>query len=54
MLTSHDQVDAVVKGVRAGVKVYLVKPVVPDQLREALKAGLVEHATRTRIASEMT
>jgi DNA-binding response OmpR family regulator len=48
MMTSKDQVDAVVAGVRAGSHVYLAKPVAPERLREALKAGLEEHATRVR------
>jgi DNA-binding response OmpR family regulator len=48
MMTSKDQVDAVVAGVRAGSHVYLAKPVAPEGLREALKAGLEEHATRVR------
>jgi DNA-binding NtrC family response regulator len=46
MMTSKDQVDSVVAGVRAGARVYLVKPVPLDRLREALQASLVEHATR--------
>ena len=46
MMTSKDQVDAVVAGVRAGSHVYLVKPVPLDRLREALKASLIEHSTR--------
>jgi len=48
MITSKDQVDAVVTGVRAGSRVYLIKPVSPDDLRKALKAGLEEHAIRVR------
>jgi len=46
MMTSKDQVDAVVTGVRAGSRVYLVKPVPLERLRATLKASLVEHATR--------
>jgi two-component system KDP operon response regulator KdpE len=46
MMTSKDQVDAVVAGVRAGSRVYLIKPVPLDRLRETLKASLVEHAAR--------
>jgi DNA-binding NtrC family response regulator len=46
MMTSIGQVDAVVTGVRAGSRVYLVKPVPPDRLRETLKASLEEHAAR--------
>jgi NtrC-family two-component system response regulator AlgB len=48
MVTSKGRVDAVVTGVRAGSRVYLVKPVSPDQLRDALQASLEEHATRVR------
>ena len=48
MVTSNDRVDAVVTGVRAGVKVYLVKPVAPERARETLAAALVEHAARVR------
>jgi len=42
------QVDAVVTGVRAGVRVYLIKPVSPDDLRHTLRASLEEHAMRVR------
>ena len=52
MVTSNDRVDAVVTGVRAGVKVYLVKPVAIERVRETLKAALAEHATRVRLAAE--
>jgi DNA-binding response OmpR family regulator len=48
MITSKDQVDAVVAGVRAGARVYLIKPVSPDDLRQTLRAGLEEHAIRVR------
>jgi DNA-binding NtrC family response regulator len=48
MMTSEAQVDAVVAGVRAGSRVYLVKPVSPNQLHDTLKASLEEHATRVR------
>ena len=48
MMTSKDQVDAVVAGVRAGSRVYLVKPVALEQLRDTLKMSLEEHATRMR------
>lgn len=54
MMTSNSQVDAVVTGVRAGVKVYLVKPVPSEQLRETLKTSLAEHAARLRRASPGT
>ena len=46
MMTSKDQVDAVVAGVRAGSHVYLVKPVPLDRLRQTLRASLVEYAAR--------
>lgn len=46
MMTSKDQVDAVVAGVRAGSHVYLVKPVPLDRLRQTLQASLAEHTTR--------
>ena len=52
IVTSKEGVDAVVTGVRAGVKVYLVKPVAPDQVRETLKAALAEHDAREREDSE--
>ena len=48
MVTSKDKVDAVVTGVRAGSRVYLIKPVSPDDLRKTLKASLEEHAIRVR------
>jgi DNA-binding NtrC family response regulator len=48
MITSKDQVDAVVAGVRAGVRVYLIKPVSPDDVRQTLRAGLEEHTIRVR------
>jgi DNA-binding NtrC family response regulator len=48
MMTSKDEVDAVVAGVRAGSRVYLVKPVALEQLRDTLKSSLEEHATRVR------
>jgi DNA-binding response OmpR family regulator len=48
MMTSKDQVDAVITGVRAGSRMYLVKPVSPDLLRETLKTSLAEHAARVR------
>ena len=48
IVTSKEGVDAVVTGVRAGVKVYLVKPVAPDRVRETLKAALAEHEARVR------
>jgi DNA-binding response OmpR family regulator len=48
MITSKDQVDAVVAGVRAGSRVYLIKPVSPDDVRQTLRAGLEEHAIRVR------
>jgi DNA-binding response OmpR family regulator len=48
MITSKDQVDAVVTGVRAGSRVYLIKPVSLDDVRKALKASLEEHAIRVR------
>ena len=35
-------------GVRAGSRVYLVKPVALEQLRDTLKTSLEEHATRVR------
>jgi DNA-binding NtrC family response regulator len=46
MVTSKDRVDAVVTGVRAGARVYMVKPVTPDQVLETLNASMDEHATR--------
>ena len=48
MITSKDRVDAVVTGVRAGSRVYLIKPISPDDLRKTLKASLEEHAIRVR------
>jgi DNA-binding response OmpR family regulator len=48
MVTSKAQVDAVVAGVRAGSRVYLIKPVSPDDLRRTLSASLEEHAVRLR------
>jgi DNA-binding response OmpR family regulator len=48
MVTSKDQVDAVITGVRAGSHVYLTKPVSPDDLRKTLKGSLEEHAIRVR------
>ena len=48
MVTSKDKVDAVVTGVRAGSRVYLIKPVSPDDVRKTLKASLEEHAIRVR------
>jgi len=48
MVTSKDKVDAVVTGVRAGSRVYLIKPISPDDLRRTLKASLEEHAIRVR------
>ena len=48
MITSKDEVDAVVAGVRAGSRVYLIKPVPPGELRQALRASLEEHAIRVR------
>jgi DNA-binding response OmpR family regulator len=48
MITSKDGVDAVVTGVRAGSRVYLIKPISPDDLRKTLRASLEEHAIRMR------
>jgi len=48
MVTSKDKVDAVVTGVRAGSRVYLIKPISPDDVRKTLKASLEEHAIRVR------
>jgi len=48
MVTSKDKVDAVVTGVRAGSRVYLIKPISPDDLRKTLRASLEEHAVRVR------
>jgi DNA-binding response OmpR family regulator len=48
MITSKDKVDAVVAGVRAGSRVYLIKPVSPDDLRQTLRASLEEHGIRVR------
>ena len=48
MITSKDGVDAVVNGVRAGSRVYLIKPISPDDLRKTLRASLKEHAIRMR------
>ena len=48
MVTSKDKVDAVVTGVRAGSRVYLIKPVAPDDLKKTLRASLEEHAIRVR------
>ena len=48
MVTSKDKVDAVVTGVRAGSRVYLIKPISPDDLRKTLRASLEEHAIRVR------
>ena len=48
IITAKDGVDAVVTGVRAGSRVYLIKPISPDDLRKTLKASLEEHAIRVR------
>lgn len=48
MVTSKEKVDAVVTGVPAGSRVYLIKPISPDDLRKTLRAGLEEHAIRVR------
>jgi len=48
MVTSKDRVDAVVNGVRAGSRVYLIKPISADDLRKTLRASLEEHAIRMR------
>ena len=48
MVTSKDKVDAVVAGVRAGSRVYLIKPVSPDDLRQTLRVSLEEHVIRVR------
>jgi len=48
MITSRDRVDAIVTGVRAGSRVYLIKPISPDALRKTLRASLEEHAVRVR------
>jgi DNA-binding NtrC family response regulator len=48
MITSKDRVDAVVTAVRAGSRVYLIKPISPDDLRKTLRASLEEHAVRVR------
>jgi DNA-binding response OmpR family regulator len=48
MVTSKDKVDAVVTGVRAGSRAYLIKPVAPDDLKKTLRASLEEHAVRVR------
>jgi len=34
------------------VKVYLVKPVAIERVRETLTAALAEHATRVRLAAD--
>ena len=48
MITSRDRVDAVVTGVRAGARVYLIKPVSPDDVLKTLRTSLEEHAVRLR------
>jgi DNA-binding response OmpR family regulator len=47
-VVERDGAKAVVAGVRAGSRVYLVKPVALEQLRDTLKTSLEEHATRVR------